>query len=148
LFFRIYCVTLFTRADSVFLVFDTLPNIVMFIGKKHAIIGLLEMSAWCVYGHFSCLLHLLACVVRANSPFIDSSEVKERLMEEKQIQEFVHRAYSDESLRTELADNFDDVMQKESFSPRVANVLKRLTPQLLAHEGTEGRPGLEWWTIG
>lgn len=69
-------------------------------------------------------------------------------MEEKQIQEFVHRAYSDGSLRTELADNFDDVMLKEGFSPRVVNVLKRLTPQLLAHEGTGGRPGLEWWTIG
>ena len=68
-------------------------------------------------------------------------------MEEKQIHEFVHRACNDESLRTELSHDFDGVMVKEGFSSRVASVLKRLTPQLLAHEGAAERQGLAWWTI-
>ena len=65
-------------------------------------------------------------------------------MEETQIKEFVHRVYNEESLRNELAENFDAVMAKEGFSPRIAGVLRRLTPQLLAHEGQDNRPSL-WW---
>jgi hypothetical protein len=68
-------------------------------------------------------------------------------MEETQIKEFVHRVCNEESLRNELAENFDAVMAKEGFSSRVAGVLRRLTPQLLAHDDQEGRPALSWWNV-
>jgi metal-responsive CopG/Arc/MetJ family transcriptional regulator len=68
-------------------------------------------------------------------------------MEEIQIKEFVHRVCNEESLRNELAENFDAVIEKEGFSSRVAGVLRRLTPQLLAQEGQEVSPALSWWNV-
>ena len=66
-------------------------------------------------------------------------------MEETQIKDFVHRVCNEESLRSELAQDFDSVMAKEGFTYRVAGVLRRLTPQLLAHEGLETITSLDWW---
>ncbi len=51
-------------------------------------------------------------------------------MEEKQIQEFVHRISQNEALRAELSRDPDGVIMRESFSPRVAQVVKRLAPHL------------------
>ena len=65
-------------------------------------------------------------------------------MEETQIKDFVHHVCSEESLRRELAQDFDSVIAKEGFSSRVAGVLRRLTPLLLAHEGQESHPSLDW----
>jgi hypothetical protein len=66
-------------------------------------------------------------------------------MEEQIIQEFVHRVSIDESLRKELATEPDSVMMREGFSPRVARVLSRMVPHLLAGQsiGNENKP---WWS--
>ena len=65
-------------------------------------------------------------------------------MEEQIIQEFVHRVSSDESLRKELATEPEGVMMREGFSPRVARVLSRMVPHLLAGQsiGSDNKP---WW---
>lgn len=65
-------------------------------------------------------------------------------MEEQIIQEFVHRVSTDENLRKELATEPDSVMMREGFSPRVARVLTRMVPHLLAGQsvGDENKP---WW---
>jgi hypothetical protein len=66
-------------------------------------------------------------------------------MEEQVIQEFVHRVSTDEKLRKELAGDSDSVLMREGFSPRVARVLSRMVPHLLAGQsiGSENKP---WWT--
>jgi len=56
------------------------------------------------------------------------------LMEEKQIQDFVHRVSSDEELRKELAHDPDGVIMREGFSPRVARIVTRLVPHLTLHQ--------------
>ena len=66
-------------------------------------------------------------------------------MEETEIKEFVHRVCNEESLRNELAENFDAVIAKEGFSSRVAGVLRRLAPQLLAHEGHPSLNPTPFW---
>ncbi len=65
-------------------------------------------------------------------------------MEEQIIQEFVHRVSTDENLRKELASEPDGVIMREGFSPRVARVLSRIVPHLLAGQsiGSENKP---WW---
>ncbi|HZR39525.1 MAG TPA: hypothetical protein VFB12_05370 [Ktedonobacteraceae bacterium] len=64
-------------------------------------------------------------------------------MEERIIQDFVHRVSTDESLRKELASNPDGVIMREGFSPRVARVLARLVPHLTV--GQSMKPSFTWW---
>jgi len=65
-------------------------------------------------------------------------------MEEQIIQDFVHRASTDEKLREELANNPDGVIMREGFSPRIARVIARMVPHLSAGQsiGSENKP---WW---
>lgn len=65
-------------------------------------------------------------------------------MEERIIQDFVHRVSTVESLRKELASNPDGVIMREGFSPRVARVVARLAPHL-AVEQTMGPTDGPWW---
>jgi len=65
-------------------------------------------------------------------------------MEELQIQSFVHRVSTDESLREELRLNSDGVIMREGFSPRVASIVTRLVPHLTL----EKKPldtSFGWW---
>ena len=65
-------------------------------------------------------------------------------MEEKQIQEFVHRVSTDETLRKELASDPTSVIKRESFSPRVAQIVMRLVPHLTV--GPSFKPNCYgWW---
>jgi len=64
-------------------------------------------------------------------------------MEEQQIQDFVHRVLSNETLRNELASNPDGVIIREGFSPRVARIITRLVPQLSLDKPLE--PSLKFW---
>ena len=65
-------------------------------------------------------------------------------MEEQQIQDFVQRVSNDESLRTELTTNPEDVLVRENFSPRVAAIVRRLVPHLTFHSAFESDDG-PWW---
>jgi hypothetical protein len=82
--------------------------------------------------------------------YVSIEELEEKgfphLMEEQIIQEFVHRASTDEHLRKELASDPDGVIMREGFSPRVARVISRLVPHLLAGQsvGSENKP--TWWS--
>lgn len=67
-------------------------------------------------------------------------------MEEKQLQDFVHRASVSEELRKELASSPDSVIAREGFSPRLAKVVMRLVPQLGMEKPLE--PSLGWWWWG
>ena len=51
-------------------------------------------------------------------------------MEERQIQEFVHRVSNDEALRKEFASDPEGVIMREGFSPRITQVVMRLLPHL------------------
>ncbi len=65
-------------------------------------------------------------------------------MEELQIQSFVHRVSTDETLREELRHDSDGVMMREGFSPRVARIVTRLVPHLTL----EKKPldtSFGWW---
>ena len=64
-------------------------------------------------------------------------------MEEQQIQDFVHRVLSNETLRNELASNPDGAIIREGFSPRVARIITRLVPQLSLDKPLE--PSLKFW---
>ena len=64
-------------------------------------------------------------------------------MEEQQIQDFVHRISTEEELRKELARDPDGVIMREGFSPRVAQIMMRLAPQL-AMDKPIG-PAFSWW---
>lgn len=64
-------------------------------------------------------------------------------MEEQQIQDFVHQASSDEQLRKELATNPNGVIERQGFSPRVAQIVLRLVPHLAMDKPLE--PSLTWW---
>ena len=55
-------------------------------------------------------------------------------MEERIIQDFVHRVSTVESLRKELASNPDGVIMREGFSPRVVRVIARLAPHLTVEQ--------------
>jgi len=72
------------------------------------------------------------------------SERIKHFMEEQQIQDFVHRVSTEETLRTELANDPKSVIERESFSPRVAQVVMRLVPHLALDK--EMKPSLQWWT--
>ena len=65
-------------------------------------------------------------------------------MEEQQIQDFVHRVSTDEELRKELGRNPDGVIMHEGFSPRVAQIMTRLVPQLAMDESI-GLASSWWW---
>ena len=58
-------------------------------------------------------------------------------MEEQQIRDFVHRVSTEETLRTELASDPQSVIERESFSPRVAQVIMRLVPHLALNKETK-----------
>ena len=64
-------------------------------------------------------------------------------MEERIIQDFVHRVSTDENLRKELVSNPDDVIMREGFSPRVARVVARLVPHIAV--GQSMKPSFTWW---
>lgn len=64
------------------------------------------------------------------------------LMEEKQIQDFVHRVSNDENLRKELTHDPDGVIMREGFSPRVAQIVTRLVPHLTLHRFVDIP---NWW---
>ena len=70
-------------------------------------------------------------------------EGKRIFMEEKMIQDFVHRASQDEELRKELASDLNAVITREGFSPRVARVIAQLVPQLALDQSLE--PSFSWW---
>jgi len=65
-------------------------------------------------------------------------------MEERQIQEFVHRISNDEALRKELASDPEGVIMREGFSPRVTNIISRMVPQLAVGHSLEFSPNF-WW---
>jgi hypothetical protein len=64
-------------------------------------------------------------------------------MEERMIQDFVHRVSTDEHLRKELAIDPDGVIMREGFSPRVARVVARLVPHLALEQSTGST--YSWW---
>ena len=64
-------------------------------------------------------------------------------MEERQIQEFVHRISRDEALRKELISDPEQVIAREDFSPAVAHIMMMLVPKLSL--GAIGEPQLAWW---
>ena len=64
-------------------------------------------------------------------------------MEERLIQEFVHRVSTDEKLREELKRDPDGVIMREGFSPRVTRVVSRLVPHLALDKPVD--PSLSWW---
>ena len=64
-------------------------------------------------------------------------------MEEQQIKNFVHRVSTEETLRTELASNPEAVIEREGFSPRVAQVIMRLVPHLAMNKVNE--VSARWW---
>jgi hypothetical protein len=66
-------------------------------------------------------------------------------MEEKQILDFVHRVSHDETLRKEVICNPDDVIMRENFSPRVAQIIRRLIPHLAASQTEISSPSMGWW---
>jgi hypothetical protein len=65
-------------------------------------------------------------------------------MEERQIQEFVHRIFNDEALRKELANDPKGVIKREGYSPRVIQVVMRLVPHLALGHSLEFSPNF-WW---
>lgn len=64
-------------------------------------------------------------------------------MEERVIQDFVHRVSTDESLRVELASDPDGVIMREGFSPRVARVISRMVPHLSVEQSIGA--SYTWW---
>ena len=64
-------------------------------------------------------------------------------MEEQMIQDFVHRVSRDEELRKELANDPENVIAREGFSPRIARLIARLVPQMALDKQLE--PSLYWW---
>ena len=72
-------------------------------------------------------------------------ERAKHVMEELQIRDFVHRVSTEETLRTELANNPQSVIEREHFSPRVAQVVMRLVPHLTLEEKNI-KPSLSWWS--
>jgi hypothetical protein len=64
-------------------------------------------------------------------------------MEERVIQDFVHRVSTDENLRKELASDPENVIMREGFSPRVARVILRLVPHMTVEESIG--PSYHFW---
>ena len=64
-------------------------------------------------------------------------------MEERLIQEFVHRVSTDEKLREELKRDPDGVIMREGFSPRVTRIVSRLVPHLALDKPIQ--PSFPWW---
>ena len=64
-------------------------------------------------------------------------------MEERMIQDFVHRVSIDEKLREELASDPDGAIMREGFSPRVARVVARLAPHMKVGQSIE--PSYSFW---
>jgi Holliday junction resolvasome RuvABC ATP-dependent DNA helicase subunit len=51
-------------------------------------------------------------------------------VEEEQIQNFVHRVSQDGTLREELEMHPEEVINREHFTPRVAQIILKLVPFL------------------
>ena len=67
-------------------------------------------------------------------------------MEEQQIRDFVYRVSNDEKLREELTSSPDEVLRRESLSPRVAEIVRKLVPHLAFNTiFTTLNP---WWANG
>ena len=64
-------------------------------------------------------------------------------MEELQIRDFVHRVSTEETLRTELANSPQSVIEREGFSPKVAQVIMRLVPHLALNKEMQPHG---WWS--
>ena len=64
-------------------------------------------------------------------------------MEEQQIQEFVHHVVADEAVRWELSCDPAGVIKRQGFSPRVAEIISRLVPQLAFEQAVH--PKETWW---
>ncbi len=64
-------------------------------------------------------------------------------MEEQQIQNFVHRVSTNEELHEELTRDPDDVILREGFSPKVAQIVARLVPHLALDEPISSES--PWW---
>jgi len=67
-------------------------------------------------------------------------------MEEQQIRDFVHRVSTEEGLRAELASDPNGVIEREGFSPKVAQVVMRLVPHLAMTTSFGASPSL-WWSL-
>lgn len=63
--------------------------------------------------------------------------------QEQQIQEFVHRVAMDERVRHELTCNPVVVIKRQGFSPRVAQIILHLVPQLAFEQPVQ--PDGNWW---
>ncbi len=66
-------------------------------------------------------------------------------MEEKQIQEFVHRASRDQAFRQELLSNPESVIAQEGFSSRVAQIVTQLIPYLSLEDKDILSSYSNWW---
>ena len=65
------------------------------------------------------------------------------MLEEQQIQEFVHRAFMDKALRSELARQPAEVIGCGDYSSRVMAILLRLVPCLVFEQPLDMHA--EWW---
>jgi hypothetical protein len=64
-------------------------------------------------------------------------------VEEQQLQDIVHRIYTDDRFRQALLTDPQGVIEQEHLAPLVSNVVKKLIPHLSLGE-TLGPP-LWWW---
>ncbi len=64
-------------------------------------------------------------------------------MEEQQIRDFVYRVSEDAVLRQELSSNPESVLGRENFSPRVAEIVRKLVPHMTFH--TAFASPNTWW---
>lgn len=64
-------------------------------------------------------------------------------MEERQIQEFVHRALMDRMVKRALACDPVGVIQSGGYTPRVVEILVRLAPCLVSEQPMF--MGEKWW---
>lgn len=66
-------------------------------------------------------------------------------MEEQQIQEFIHRAMTDQEFKRELALDPREVVGRGEYSSQVTAILLRLTPCVAF--GRPLGPGDDWWRM-
>jgi hypothetical protein len=69
------------------------------------------------------------------------------MSEERQITEFVGRFSTVSADSSEMAASPGETMQREDFSPRVAQILTRLVPHLSLDQSLDQifKPGLSYW---
>jgi hypothetical protein len=64
-------------------------------------------------------------------------------MEEQQIQEFIHQASVDETMRKVLISDPVAVIRRQGFSPRVTYIILHLLPHLSFEQPLNS--GITWW---